>query len=59
MVTRISKNVTKGDADKTIDRAVKFFRNAVYKDYVNQIEESSEIFDLAQTLANVPEVKDI
>jgi|AntRauTorckE5430_2_1112549.scaffolds.fasta_scaffold01951_3 hypothetical protein len=52
------QNVTKGDADKTIDRAVKFFRNAVYKDYVNQIEESSEIFDLAQTLANVPEVKE-
>ncbi|PIQ48483.1 MAG: abortive phage resistance protein [Cytophagales bacterium CG12_big_fil_rev_8_21_14_0_65_40_12] len=52
------QNVTKGDADKTIDRAVKFFRNAIYKDYVNEIEESSEIFDLAQTLANVPEVKE-
>ena len=26
--------------------------------YVNDIEESSEIFDLAQTLANVPEVKE-
>src|SRR5690606_16918225 len=38
-------------------RATKFFRNAVYKDYVNEIEESSEIFDLAQTIANVPEVK--
>lgn len=52
------KSVTKGDADKTIERAVKFFRNAIYKDYVNEIEESSEIFDLAQTLANVPEVKE-
>ena len=52
------QSVTKGDADKTIDRAVKFFRNAIYKDYVNEIEESSEIFDLAQTLANVPEVKE-
>jgi hypothetical protein len=52
------QGVTKGDADKTIDRAVKFFRNAIYKDYVNEIEESSEIFDLAQTLANVPEVKE-
>jgi hypothetical protein len=37
---------------------VKFFRNSIYKDYVNEIEESSEIFDLAQTLANVPEVKE-
>lgn len=52
------QSVAKGDADKTIDRAVKFFRNAIYKDYVNEIEESSEIFDLAQTLANVPEVKE-
>lgn len=52
------QSVTKGDVDKTIDRAVKFFRNAIYKDYVNEIEESSEIFDLAQTLANVPEVKE-
>lgn len=52
------QSVTKGDAEKTIERAVKFFRNAVYKDYVNEIEESSEIFDLAQTLANVPEVKE-
>ena len=52
------QNITKGDAEKAIDRAVKFFRNAIYKDYVNEIEESSEIFDLAQTLANVPEIKE-
>ena len=52
------QSVTKSDADKTIERAVKFFRNAIYKDYVNEIEESSEIFDLAQTLANVPDVKE-
>ena len=52
------QSVTKGDAEKVIDRAVKFLRNAIYKDYVNEIEESSEIFDLAQTLANVPEVKE-
>jgi hypothetical protein len=52
------QSIPKGDADKAIERAVKFFRNAIYKDYVNEIEESSEIFDLAQTLANVPEVKE-
>lgn len=52
------QSVTKGDADKTIERVVKFFRNAIYKDYVNEIEESSEIFDIAHTLANVPEVKE-
>lgn len=52
------QSVSKGDADKTIERALKFFRNAIYKDYVNEIEESSEIFDLAQTLANANEVKE-
>jgi len=52
------QSVTKTDAEKTIERAVKFFRNAIYKSYVNEIEESSEIFDLAQTLANVQEVKE-
>ena len=50
--------ITKTDADKAIDRLAKFFRNSIYKDYVNELEESSEIFDLAQTLANVPEVKE-
>ena len=50
--------VTKTEADKAIDRAAKFFRNAIYKDYINELEESSEIFDLAHTLANVPEVKE-
>jgi hypothetical protein len=54
----VIQNITKSDVDKTVERAVKFFRNAIYKDYVNEIEESSEIFDLAQTLANVPEVKE-
>lgn len=52
------QSVTKGEADKAIERATKFFRNAMYKEYVNEIEESSEIFDLAQTLANVPEIKE-
>lgn len=52
------QNVPKADADKAFDRLAKFFRNAIYQDYVNEIEESSEIFDLAQTLANVNEVKE-
>jgi hypothetical protein len=51
-------NVSKQDADKNIDRLVKFFRNAVYKDYINEIEESSQIFDFAHTLANAPEIKE-
>ena len=50
--------VSKTEAEKAIDRLAKFFRNAIYKDYVNELEESSEIFDLAQTLANVPEIRE-
>lgn len=52
------QSVSKSEADKTIERAIKFFRNAIYKDYVNEIEESSEIFDLAHTLSNLIEVKE-
>ncbi|MFW5871765.1 MAG: AIPR family protein [bacterium] len=52
------QQVPKPDADKAIDKLIKFFRNAIYKDYLNEIEESSEIFDLAQTLSNVKEVKE-
>ena len=50
--------ISKPEADKALDRLTKFFRDSIYKDYVNEIEESSEIFDLAQTLANVQEVKE-
>ena len=52
------RNISKGDVDKSIERISKFFRNSIYKEYVNEIEESSEIFDLAQTLAHVPEVEE-
>lgn len=52
------QTIPKPDADKALDRLTKFFRNTIYKDYVNEIEESSEIFDLAQTLTNVKEVNE-
>lgn len=35
-----------------------FFRKAVYNEYVNDIAESSEIFEFADTLANYKELKD-
>ena len=50
--------VTKPEAEKAIERLMKFFRNAAYKDYVSEIEDSSEIFDLAHTIANAPEIKE-
>jgi hypothetical protein len=50
--------VSKTDADKAIDRLLKFFKYAIYKDYASEVETSSEIFDLAHTIANSPEVKE-
>jgi len=52
------KKVSKTQAEKALDRLVKFFRNAVSRNYVHEIEESSEIFDLAQTLAKAKAVKE-
>jgi hypothetical protein len=50
--------VPKLEIDKAAKRIANFFRNAVYKDYVNEIEESSEIFQLAQTLIKSKEIKE-
>lgn len=50
--------VSKPDADKANERLMKFFKNAAYKDYVSEVEDSSEIFDLAHTIANSPEIKE-
>ncbi len=52
------QTISKPDANKAIERLLKFFKNAVYKDYVSTVEPSSEIFDLAQTIANAPEIKE-
>ena len=52
------QSVTKTEAERAIDKLGKFFRNAMYNDYINEIEESSQIFDLAHTLAKVPEVRE-
>jgi hypothetical protein len=49
-------SIPKADVDKAVDKLSKFFRNAVYKEYVNEIEESSEVFDLAHTLASSSEI---
>lgn len=48
--------IPKSEVDKAFEKLSKFFRNAVYKEYVNEIEESSEVFDLAHTLSNSAEV---
>lgn len=50
--------VSKAETDKAAKRITSFFRNAIYKDYVNEVEESSEIFQLAHTLTESKELKD-
>jgi len=50
--------LTKQETESSNKQVERFFRNAVYKDYINEIEESSEVFDLAHTLAEVKEVKE-
>lgn len=50
--------LTKQEAETSINQLERFFRNAVYKDYIKELEETSEVFDLAHTLAEVKEVKE-
>lgn len=50
--------VGKPEIDKAARRITSFFKNAIYKDYVKEVEESSEIFQLAYTLAESKELKD-
>jgi hypothetical protein len=50
--------LTKQETESSNNQLERFFKNAVYKDYINEIEESSEVFDLAHTLAEVKEVKE-
>jgi hypothetical protein len=52
------QTITKVECEKAFRRLTHFFRNTINKGYVNEIEESSEIYDLAHTLYNVPEVKE-
>jgi len=44
--------IPKEEIDTAVKRISNFFRKAKYKEYVNEIEESSPIFDFAHTLAN-------
>lgn len=52
------QNVPKSDSERALDRLSKFFRNAVYNDYINELDESSEVFDLAKTLSSSKEIRE-
>ncbi len=49
---------SKSDIETAQKRISNFFNKCVSKEYVNEIEESSEIFQLANTLANYQEIKE-
>lgn len=49
--------VAKDEIDTASKRIANFFRKGIYKDYVNEIEESSPIFDFAHALSNTEELK--
>lgn len=53
------QSVTKTEVEKAADKLLKFFKNAINNDYISEIEESSQIFDLAHTLARVKEVREL
>jgi hypothetical protein len=49
---------TRAEVETAQKRIYNFFNKCVSKEYVNEIEESSEIFQLANTLANYDEIKE-
>lgn len=54
----VISNVTKSEIETAQKRVSNFFNKCISKEYVNEIEESSEIFQLANTLANYQEIKE-
>lgn len=53
----ISKTST-AEIETALKRVLNFFRRGIYKDYVNEIEESSEIFQLASELSLSTELRE-
>jgi len=52
------KTVAKADIETATKRISNFFRKSIYNDYVNEVAESSPIFEFANTLANFQELKE-
>jgi hypothetical protein len=52
------ETTTKSEIETAQKRISNFFNKCISKEYVNEIEESSEIFQLANTLANYQELKE-
>lgn len=52
------KKISKSEIDTAVKRISNFFRKVIYDNYSNDIAESSEIFEFANTLANFSELRD-
>lgn len=52
------QTVAKAEIDRATTQISNFFRKAIDNNYVDKIEESSEIFEFADTLANYQELKE-
>lgn len=50
-------STSKSEIDRASTRIINFFRKAVYGDYANEVAESSEIFEFANTLSSYQELK--
>ena len=49
--------VSKDEVETASKRIANFFKKGLLKEYANEIEESSQIFDFAHTLSNADELK--
>jgi hypothetical protein len=56
--TEEQSRIQKTEIDDTANLIVNFFRKAKFKDFAGELEESSEIFDLAHTLSDSALLKD-
>lgn len=50
--------ITRDVVEQATRRISNFFRKAIYDEYVNEVEESSPIFEFAHTLAHYAELKE-
>ena len=56
--TEESITILKRDIENAAKRLTNFFRNSIYSDFGNEIEESSSIFEFVNTLGNYKELRD-
>jgi hypothetical protein len=50
--------IYRDEIDTAVKRISNFYRKAKYKQYINEIEESSPIFDFANTLSSLPALEE-